>query len=519
MTEEPVGIPGSTASRSADSGSVTAAGFPGPGLATRLGLALTPEPRRVIVKLFVPGEDAALVRTRASAIIERIADLDEAEVSHLLRQTLQRFGGRHHDLEGTFRHHYDLVRHRVDPAVDLSPAARLLVGAYFSHEYAVEAAALCNPSVVPHPDQSNLDDGHLRAAVSVRQIGEGHLSSIGFVTAVLGPDHHLTLGDRSGPLVTGRRVSARHRRDLLAAGLAEQGCDNEVSATVLGSLPERFDDDAFEQALGRLPTDLLTRATTHGTLEQLRRTTSASYAVTFPDDVPLERRILWPGAPAESSGMEDARFVRFIGDGGESGYHATYTAYDGRHVAARMLSSDDLRHFEVAPMRGPATRNKGIALFPRPVGGRRLALCRSDGETIGLATLDGNNRWQNSVRLHAPHRGWELIQVGNCGSPIETDAGWLVLTHGVGPMRRYAISALLLDLHRPDRVIAELPGALLAPDDAAHDGYVPNVVYSCGGLLHAGTLWLPYGANDTRTEFACVSLATLLRAMEDTPAR
>jgi predicted GH43/DUF377 family glycosyl hydrolase len=485
-----------------------------PDLAVRLDASLNPDPGRVIVKLFVPGEDAALVRTRASAIIERVAQLDDDETKHLLDQTLKRFGDRHHDLESTFRHHYDLVHHRVARRSDLSPAARSLVGAYFSHEYAVEAAALCNPSMVPHPDQSNLDSGQLRVAVSLRQIGEGHLSSVGFATAVIGPDIRLTVADRSGPLVTGDRVRARHRRDLLAAGLAENGWDNEVSATVLGSLPERFDVDDFERALGRIPSDLLARATTQSTLEQLRRIATDSYAMTFPAEVPLHRRVLWPATPAESNGMEDARFVRFTDDDGASTYHATYTAYDGRHIAARLLSTRDLAQFQMTPMRGPGVGNKGVALFPRTVGGRQLALCRSDGETIGLTALDDTNRWQQAVPLHAPRRGWELIQVGNCGSPIETDAGWLVLTHGVGPMRRYAIGALLLDLHQPDRVIAELPGALLAPNDTERNGYVPNVVYSCGGLLHAGTLWLPYGASDARVEFANIPLAALIEAME-----
>jgi predicted GH43/DUF377 family glycosyl hydrolase len=485
-----------------------------PDLATRLDLTLAPDPRRVIVKLFVPGEDAALVRTRASALVERIAHLDDHETSSLLHQTLKGFGDRHHDLEAAFRHHYDLIRHRVPRSGDLSPTARLLVGAFFSHEYAVEAAALCNPSMVAHPDQSGLDTGQLRVAISLRQIGEGHLSSIGFATAVLGPDTDLTVADRSGPLLAGRHRSARHRRDLLAAGLADEGWDNEVSATVLGSLPERFDEEDFERALGQVPADLLSRRTARDTLEQLRRTAAASYAVTFPAEVPLHQRVLWPATQPESNGMEDARFVRFVGDDGEPVYHATYTAYDGRRIGARMLSTSDMRHFEVSPMRGPAARNKGMALFPRTVGGRHLALCRSDGETIGLSVLDGQGRWQRPVPLHTPRRAWELIQVGNCGSPLETSAGWLVLTHGVGPMRRYAIGALLLDLDQPDRVVAELPDVLLAPDDTERDGYVPNVVYSCGGLLHAGTLWLPYGASDARVGFATVALTTLIHAMD-----
>ncbi|SCE81998.1 Predicted glycosyl hydrolase, GH43/DUF377 family [Micromonospora coriariae] len=477
---------------------------------------LTPDPRRVIVKLFVPGEDAAVVRSRAGALIDRVARLDDEETGRLLRDTFDRFGPRHRDLAGTFHHHYGLVRHRAARAWDLSPTSRLLVGAYFSHEYAVESAALCNPSMVAHPDQTELSAGQLRVAVSLRQIGEGHLSSIGFATAVLGPGRQLVVADRSGPLAVGQRTGVRHRRDLLAAGLAEEDVDNEVSATVLDALPDRYDEATFERVLGDLPADLLSRSTGMGTLEHLRRTNAGSYATAFPADTALHERVLWPATPAESNGMEDARFVRFVDESGPV-YRATYTAYDGSNIATRALASSDLRRFEMTPMRGPGARNKGIALFPRTVGGRHLALCRADGETIGLTVLDGDNRWQLPVPIHTPRDSWELIQVGNCGSPIETRAGWLVLTHGVGPMRRYAIGALLLDLHRPERVLAHLPGVLLSPDQGDRDGYVPNVVYSCGGLIHDGELWLPYGASDTRVGFATVPVAALLAAMVESP--
>ena len=220
--------------------------------------------------------------------------------------------------------------------------------------------------------------------------------------------------------------------------------------------------------------------------------------------------MLWPTTDTESNGMEDARFVQFTDEDGATTYQGTYTAYDGRHIAARTLSSPDLRHFQLAPMRGPGVRNKGTALFPRLVGGRRLALCRTDGETIGLTEQDDHARWLPSVPLRGPIQSWELIQTGNCGSPIETDAGWLVLTHGVGPMRRYVISAILLDLDHPERVIAQLPGTLLEPDETEREGYVPNVLYSCGGLVHAGLLWLPYGASDARVGFATVGVSGLL---------
>jgi predicted GH43/DUF377 family glycosyl hydrolase len=482
-------------------------------LMTRLDLTMAPDPRRVVIKLFVPGEDAQLVQNRASSLIERILQLDEDENARLLDDVLSRFADRHHDVLAVFQHHYDLISHRVPAEIELSPAARTLIGAYFSHEFAVEAAALCNPSMVPHPDQTDLEPGELRVAISLRQIGEGHISSIGFSTAVAGPGQRIRLDSRTGPLMIGQRIGARHRRELLAAGLAEFDLDNEASAHVMSALPERYDDEEFEDVLGHIPGELLARPTAPETLEVIRRIVATDYAVTFPATVPLDHRVLWPATPAESNGMEDARFVRFSEPGGRTFYKATYTAYDGRHIGGRQLVTRDMRHFEVTALRGPAARNKGMALFPRPVGGRHLALCRSDGETLGLSTRDAKMWWQDPVPLLVPHRGWDLIQVGNCGSPVETEAGWLVLTHGVGPMRRYAIGAMLLDLEEPERVIADLPHGLLEPDEVEREGYVPNVVYSCGGLLHDGQFWLPYGASDVRVGFACVSLDLLLSRM------
>ncbi|MEV6595702.1 glycosylase [Actinoplanes sp. NPDC051346] len=486
-------------------------------LVQRHAITMQPDGRRVVIKLFVPGEDTQVVQNRASRLIERVLQLDEDEIGRLVDDVMTRFSGRHHDLLHTFQHHYDLVHHRVPADVELSPNARTLIGAYFSHEYSVESAALCNPSMVPHPDQSGLGPGQLRVAISLRQIGEGHISSIGFCSAILGPNDGIRLEDRAGPLVISERTGARHQRDLLAAGLAELEIDNELTCSVLGSLPERYDDEEFEEVLGHLPGELLSRPTTGETLGVLRELVATDYAVTFPATVPLHQRVLWPATPAESNGMEDARFVQVVEDDGRISYQATYTAYDGRQIGGRMLHTRDLRHFEVTALRGPAARNKGVALFPRPVNGRHLALCRSDGETLGLSERDESNRWQEAVPLLMPHRGWDLIQVGNCGSPIETDAGWLVLTHGVGPMRRYVIGAMMLDLEHPERVIADLPHGLLDPDEIEREGYVPNVVYSCGGLLHGGRLWLPYGASDVRVGFASIPLGRLLDAMVVVP--
>jgi predicted GH43/DUF377 family glycosyl hydrolase len=483
---------------------------------TRHDIVMEPDDRRVVIKLFVPGEDAQLVQNRTSSLIERILQLDEAETARLLDEVLTNFAGRHHDLLSTFQHHYELVQHRVPPEIDLSPTARTLIGAYFSHEYSVEAAALCNPSMVPHPDQAGLAPGELRTAISLRQIGEGHISSVGYCSAVLGPDAAIRLEDRDGPLMIGQRVGAKHQRDLLAAGLAEEDLDNEITATVLSSLPERYDDEEFEDVLGHLPGELLARPTANETLEAIRRIVASDYAVSFPATVPLHQRVLWPATPAESNGMEDARFVQVLDPDGRLAYQATYTAYDGRHISGRVIFSRDMRHFEVTRLHGPAARNKGMALVPRYVGGRKLALCRSDGETLGLSVRDDQHRWQQAVPLLVPHRGWDLIQVGNCGSPVETEQGWLVLTHGVGPMRRYAIGAMLLDLENPERVIADLPEGLIDPDEVEREGYVPNVLYSCGGLIHDGRFWLPYGASDVRIGFASIALDQLLSRMVPT---
>jgi predicted GH43/DUF377 family glycosyl hydrolase len=486
------------------------------GFITRHDITMAPDDRRVVIKLFVPGEDAQLAQNRTSSLIERILQLDDDEIARLLDDVLARFSDRHHDVLAVFQHHYDLVSHRVPDEIELSPAARTLIGAYFSHEFSVEAAALCNPSMMPHPDQDDLLPGQLRAAISLRQVGEGHISSIGFCTAILGPGDRLKVEERTGPLMIGPRTGARHRREMLAAGLAEEGVDNEASAYVVSAVPERYDDDEFEEILAHLPGELLARPTTAEALEAIRRIVATDYAVTFPATVPLDQRVLWPATPAESNGMEDARFVRFTDANGKVTYKATYTAYDGRHIGGRQLVTRDLRHFEVTALRGPAARNKGMALFPRPVGGRHLALCRSDGETLGLSTRDSQMQWQRAVPLLVPHRGWDLIQVGNCGSPIETPAGWLVLTHGVGPMRRYAIGAMLLDLDEPERVLADLPHGLLDPDAVEREGYVPNVVYSCGGLVHDGRFWLPYGASDVRVGFASVELDELISRMVPT---
>jgi predicted GH43/DUF377 family glycosyl hydrolase len=481
-------------------------------LAHNTSAELYPDPARVVARLFLPGEEPHVTTSRAGAITARVLAIDETEVELLAKALLVDFGGRHRDYEKLLLRHASVVAGHVHGA-ELSPARTLVLGASFTAEYATEAAALCNPSAMVHPDQTGLADGQIRVAVSLRAIGEGHISSIGFCTAIVGPGPAWTFEARPLPATAGTSSPALWRREHLQAVLADQTHNNELGSAVVHALPPVFTGFDLEEVLADMHPDLLVRPDSRTIVDFLRGLVASAYEVDFPDDVELAQRILMPAAAEESNGMEDARFTRFVDEDGGVQYHATYTAYDGDRIAPRLLTSRDLRHFHAHRLAGPAARNKGMALFPRLVGGRYLALCRTDGESIGLASSPDSLVWSDPHMIHVPSLPWETVQTGNCGPPIETDRGWLVLTHGVGPMRSYAIGAMLLDLDDPTRVIGILEEPLLQPKDGERDGYVPNVVYSCGALVHDGRLWLPYGIDDARINVMWAPLEALLDAM------
>jgi predicted GH43/DUF377 family glycosyl hydrolase len=489
-------------------------------LAHRLPAELHADPARVVAQLFLPGEQTHQAQSRAATVVGRILSISEAEVERWAARLVEEFGSRHPDYQQMLARHAAIAAMHLDDPTRLSPARVLVLGACFTAEYAVEAAALCNPSAVLHPDQSGLQPGQLRVAVSLRAIGEGHISAIAFCAAVIGPGARWTFMERDRPLVAGEASPTEWSNDQLRAVLADQsgfGEVDELSNALLYALPPRFDATDLERALGEVPVDLLIRPAASASVELLRRVISSAYQVTFGEATSLAQRILRPAAAEESDGMEDARFTHFTGNDGSVEYRATYTAYDGNQIAPRLLLSPDLRQFRTRRLAGPAARNKGMALFPRLVGGRHLALCRTDGENLSLATSPDGDTWSEPQLIHEPEQVWEVLQVGNCGPPIETERGWLVLTHGVGPMRRYAIGAILLDLDDPDRVIGRLSRPLLEPAGDEQDGYVPNVVYSCGGLVHDERLWLPYGIDDSRIGVAWIALSELLDAMATRP--
>ena len=484
------------------------------GLVTRIPQRLEANPSRVITRLFVPGQEGfEYQESRAGAVLARILTLDEGQVRSLLDDLVIRFDGRHRDLAGTFRRHARELADRLDPDLELSEARKLLLGATFTSEYAIEGAALCNPSVVAHPDQAGTVAGGLRFVMSVRGIGEGHRSSIGFRTGVIDGAGGITIDDPAPFATVGATEPALLDAAVFRSELTRVDDAGEAADYVLDRLGERFTHTALDQQFARLQAALSTRRHAKETMSLLRGIAERTYAIEFSDRTTLSERVLWPSMGAEQAGMEDARFVRFIDDDGSITFYATYTAYSGSHISQQLLETTDFQSFRSAPIVGHAAANKGLALFPRRIGGRFAAMSRSDRESNTVAYSDHLSVWTRAFACQTPTRAWEVLQLGNCGSPIETDAGWLVLTHGVGPMRTYSIGAILLDLDDPTRIVGQLPQPLLSPAADEQDGYVPNVVYSCGALVHADTLVLPYGISDAAIGIATVPLSELLAAL------
>jgi predicted GH43/DUF377 family glycosyl hydrolase len=472
------------------------------------------DPRRVIAKPYLPGEEIFTdTGTRAGLLMTRILGLSEDEVVRVLGETIEGFGGRHRSFEALLERHFALVAHRVAD-VALSRERRLLIGAYFTNEYSVEGAALFNPSLVPAPDQAGLRPGEVRFVMSLRAVGEGHISSIEFRTGVVDRASTVTF-DPLGPcLVTGDRAPpSDYDKGAFRAKLSELDAGNDVAWAIIDPLPERFTLGDLEGRLSAFEHEGAPHAIAYETLKIIRVLAASSYITAFPADSALSERVIFPAGPHETHGMEDARFVRFTDDGGQVMYYATYTAFDGFEIMPQLIETGDFASFRISTLSGPAAQNKGMALFPRRIHGKYVMLSRRDRENLHLATSTDVRRWTDVTELHRPSRSWELLQIGNCGSPLETDEGWLVITHGVGPMRRYVLGAILLDLDDPGRIIGQLGEPLLGPEGPEREGYVPNVVYSCGSMLNGRDLVLPYGMSDGAVGIAIVSVPDLLTAL------
>jgi predicted GH43/DUF377 family glycosyl hydrolase len=480
----------------------------------RTGIVLKPNAARVLFRPFQEvgerGEQSGL------RILARVLALVEKEVILTLEQVLSEFGARHQRLRDHFLKAFERIRYLLPSDQPLSDERKLLIGAYFTHEYSLEAAALFNPSIVLHPDQAGLPEGTIRFILSLRATGEGHISSITFrsgtiddrgAIAIDPPTRFVTFPDTT--------PNTSYEKALFLRKLQELGVADAMAEAVLNVLPESF---TIEQL--RLEIQFLRRHAHHRNSEFDRTTNrmlhlaQSNYEVVYSPDQPLSERVIFPTAPNETNGIEDARFVRFIEEDGTALYVATYTAYDGRIFLPQLLETRDFLHFRISTLNGPEVQNKGMALFPRRIHGRYAMLSRQDGENLFLMYSDDLHFWHDKQPLLKPTYPWEFSKIGNCGSPIETDAGWLVISHGVGPMRKYSIGAFLLDREDPLRVIGRLSRPLLSPDETEREGYVPNVVYTCGAMVHAGLLILPYAMSDTASSFATVPISDLLAAMQ-----
>ena len=466
-----------------------------------------PDSSRVLIRPFIPGDPARIVN-----IIGRALALSEAETEGQLASVTADFGKRHLNIGALWRQNFERVKAHIFSSRPLSEARQLYIGALFSGEYSLESAALFNPSLVAHPDQSGLAEGELRFILSLRATGEGHISSIEFRTGVIRADHSISVEEPSR-FVTAPRVNPNptYLKAIFLDKLMEMGFENDWSSLVMESLGKTFTLSDLERSMqranqgkGHLPRD------EQRTMECVRWLAQSNYEIDFDPSVAVAERIIFPVSSNESNGMEDARFVRFVEDDGSVMYYATYTAYNGRSILPQLLETTDFLHFRALTLNGRAVQNKGMALFPRRINGHYAMISRHDDENLFLMFSDNPHFWSDPKLVQRPGEAWESVKIGNCGSPIETEAGWLVITHGVGPMRKYCIGAMLLDLNDPSKVLSHLHEPLLSPRESEREGYVPNVVYTCGGLVHGGRLILPYGLSDTAATIVTIELDRLL---------
>jgi predicted GH43/DUF377 family glycosyl hydrolase len=424
----------------------------------RQALYLRPDPGRVIVRPFKPATEPRDLnptdKTRANHIVDRVLALDSEAAAGQLADVLENFQGRHRNLLATFEARAEVMEQALAAHGAFSVVQRQLIGAYFLNEYSFEASALFNPSIVPHPDQSDAPKAGLRFILSLRAIGEGHVSSLTFRAGTIAADGSLAV-DPTARLASSPTISRR----------------------VPGP-----DGDHIE--------------------------------LTFNPEAELSERVIFPVTESQSNGIEDARFVKFSDDGRET-YYATYTAYSGRAIRSELIETSDFLSFRLAPLRGAAARNKGMALFPRKIDGKYAMIARQDNENLYLIYSDDLYGWEGGQAVLKPQFPWEFVQIGNCGSPIELDEGWLLLTHGVGPVRKYSIGAALLDKGDPSKVLARSREPLLRPEPSEREGYVPNVVYTCGAMRHNDQIILPYAVSDTFSNFATIKISALLKAMQD----
>ena len=479
-------------------------------LVQRRPTLLSAESSRVITRPHIPGDTA-----RIKVLIDRVSKLSGEDVQHLLDSVIQDFSGRHRNFREALQRNFARIAEHVPKDASLSSEQQLLLGAYYTAEYSVEAAALFNPSIVPHPDQKGVDKGSKRFIMSFRATGEGHVSSIEFRSGIIDKNDDIYFDPISQYVATPEmHTDPVYHRLHFRRKLEELGASDRVTDKLLKGLGDTFTFGQLESKIRKLRSTKFRLKDKHHAIDTVLWLARSNYEVIFGPDEQISERVIFPVSENESSGIEDARFVRFEDDDKSVIYYATYTAYNGIAILPQILETTDFLTFKMHTLSGKAAQNKGMALFPRKINGKFVMLSRQDGVNNYIMFSDSVRFWNEAELLQEPVHPLEFVQIGNCGSPVETAEGWLALFHGVGPMRKYSVWAELLDLHDPSQVIGRLDEPILTPDEHERDGYVPNVVYTCGSMIHGDTLIIPYGIADQRCRVATVSISELLSRLK-----
>jgi len=469
---------------------------------------LGPDDNRVISRVF------ELPPRRIRAVLQRILATDDQRIRELLPQVWQNFATRHDNIREVFLTNYEQVAPHLPAGATISTERQLVIGAYFTMEYSIESAALFNPSIVVHPNQADVPDGSVRFLMSLRATGEGHLSSIVFRRGLFSSQGEVVLAPPARLAYSARPVSDHvYHKALFYRKLVEMRVYEEPVKRVLANLPEAFTRNQLFRAIDEIKQEAGLPKAYQPAFQDMVWLAKANYALRYPEQSIPAEIVIFPATENERRGMEDLRLAHFVDDDGTSRYYGTYTAFDGFRILPMLLHTSEFRNFNVSTLNGKYAKNKGMALFPRKIDGQYMMVSRHDGENLYLLTSEYIHFWKHARKLMEPREPWELVQLGNCGSPLETEAGWILLTHGVGPMRMYCIGAILLDLHKPWRVLGRLRDPLLIPTELEREGYVPNVVYSCGAMIHGQHTIIPYAMSDSRTSFAVVRTQELLEQL------
>jgi len=470
------------------------------------GIILAPDSQRVIARSHIPFKEL-----RVERIISRVLTLDESDVQKELKSVVEKFSHRHHNFEVLLERQFTFIRQFIPSDVLPSRERRLLIGSFFLAEYSFESAALFNPSIVPHPDQSGLPPGSLRFIMSLRATGEGHISSLTFCSGCIDANYNISIDETQGYASTAEmKPNTLYEKVCFAKKIREMDVDNVFTNSVLVSLSDQFTIDELQEKLKAWIFDHHPVSQNDKlTFDKILWLAQCNYEAHFDPSVSLSERVLFPISPSEQNGIEDARFVLFTDDDGRKKYYATYTAYDGKAILPQLIETENFEHFKMITLNGSAAVNKGLALFPRRIHGRYTMISRQDNENLFLMYSDNIHFWHESIPLMKPSYPWEFMQIGNCGSPIETEHGWLLLTHGVGSFRQYSIGAILLDKENPSKIIGRLREPLIHWTETNRSGYVPNVVYTCGAILHRDTLVVPYAMSDQQITISLISLFPL----------